>query len=169
MEKAQATPFELELETLVVRGNIVPATAGETLEALFEIEPNRRRPYCRRQCQRGCPLEHLYNENFSSYAVSVRRCCFPAGSEARNVVSHGPSLDHAAPEVRVLDTATNGEWEWKRSMLGSVPLCLPTRTYTVDDGSWRRVALYRRVDETDTAQELFTSTMPAPRRNVAFR
>src|SRR4029453_12771564 len=30
-DPAYALPFEMELETLVVRGNIVPATSGETL------------------------------------------------------------------------------------------------------------------------------------------
>ena len=48
---------------------------------------------------------------------------------------------------------TNSEWEWKRSMLG-VSSSLPTdKHFTLDDGSWRRVASYRRVDETDTPQE----------------
>ena len=39
-EEGQATRFEMEFETLVVRGNIIPATAGETLESFFKIEPN---------------------------------------------------------------------------------------------------------------------------------
>lgn len=154
-EKAQATPFDLELETLVVRGNIVPATAGETLEAFFEIEPNPSAAALPPPMPVRLPASNTYySENFSSYAVERSALLFSLpGSEARGVVSHGPSLDHAAPEVRVIDTATNGEWEWKRSMLG-VSSSLPADThFTLDDGSWRRVALYRRVDETDTVQE----------------
>ena len=71
-----------------------------------------------------------------------------------------PNLDHVAPEVRVLEGAlvagawvTSSEWEWKRSLLG-VDSSLPTdKHFTLDDGAWRRVAGYRRVDETDTVQE----------------
>ncbi len=154
-EKAQATPFELELETLVARGNIVPATAGETLEAFFQIEPNPSAAVLPAPMPARLPASSTYyNENFSSYAVERSALLFSLpGSEARDVVSHGPSLDHATPEIRLIDTATNSEWEWKRSMLG-VSSSLPTDThFTVDDGSWRRVALYRRVDETETAQE----------------
>ncbi|HEY3025644.1 MAG TPA: hypothetical protein VGJ55_05805 [Pyrinomonadaceae bacterium] len=154
-EKAQATPFEMELATLVVRGNIVPASAGETLEAFFNIEPNPQAAVLPAPLPARLPTTNtFYNENFSSYAVERSALLFSLpGSEARSVVSHGPNLDHASPEVRVIELPNNSEWEWKRSMLG-VSSSLPTdKHFTLDDGSWRRVALFRRVDETDTAQE----------------
>jgi hypothetical protein len=163
-EEAQVTPFEMEMETLVVRGNIVPATAGETLEAFFQIEPEPDPQAVVLPPQPPAPLpvtNRFYNENFSTYAVerSLLRFSLP-GSEQRNVVSHGPNLDHASPEVRVMDGdfffgfwITLKEWEWKRAMLG-ISSSLPSdKHFTLDDGAWRRVALYRRVDETDTPQE----------------
>ena len=161
-EEAQATRFELELETLVVRGNIVPATAGETLEAVFQIKPTPQALVSTAPPPAPLPASNpYYNENFSGYAIERSALLFSLpGSEQRDVVSHGPNLDHAAPEVRVMDGdfvaglwVTANEWEWKRSMLG-VSSSLPSdKHFTLDDGSWRRVALYRRVDETDTPQE----------------
>jgi hypothetical protein len=161
-EEAQATVFELELETLVVRGNIVPATAGETLEAFFQIEPNPQALVLPPPPPAPLPLSNsYYNENFSGYAVERSTLLFSLpGSEVRDVVSHGPKLDHATPEVRIMNGVfaagvfvPSSEWEWKRSMLG-VSSSLPTdRHFTLDDGAWRRVALYRRVDETGTPQE----------------
>src|SRR6266566_3477641 len=161
-EAAQATPFEMELETLVVRGNIVPATAGETLESFFEIEPNPQALILPAPQPTHLPVTNsYYNENFSSYAVERSALLFTLpGSEQRDVVSHGRNLEHSAPEVRVMDGTlmagvwvTSSEWEWKRAMLG-VSSSFPTdKHFTVDDGAWRRVASYRRVDETDTPQE----------------
>lgn len=161
-EDAQATPFEMELETLVVRGNIVPATAGETLESFFEIDPDPQALVLPPPPPPHDPTDNTYyNENFSSYAVerAARLFTLP-GSEERDVVSHGRNLEHASPEVRVMDGTriagvwiTSSEWEWKRALLG-VNSSFPTdKHFTIDDGAWRRVAGYRRVDETGTVQE----------------
>ncbi len=161
-DPAYALPFEMELETLVVRGNIVPATAGETLEAFFEIEPNSQAATLPPLQPEHLPVNNnFYNENFSAFAVerSALRFSLP-GSEERDVVSHGPTLANASPEVRVMNGTrvlgnwvTASEWEWKRAMLGVSSSLQTDKHFTIDDGSWRRVALYRRVDETDTAQE----------------
>ena len=161
-EEAQATPFELEYETLVVRGNIVPATAGETLEAYFEIEPEPQAVALPSEQPAHLPGSNpYYNENFSAWAVERAALLFTLpGSEERDVVSHGPA-GNPSPEVRVMDGAwvpvggfvPNDEWEWKRALLG-VNSALPTdRFFTLDDGAWRRTAGFRRVDETGTPQE----------------
>ena len=68
-EDAQATPFEMELETLVVRGNIVPATAGETLEAFFEVEPDPNALILPAAQPTHAPTTNTKRENFSSYTV----------------------------------------------------------------------------------------------------
>ncbi len=161
-EDAYATPFELEYATLVVRGNIVPATAGETLEAYFAIEPTPivATPPVAQPAHRPTSNTY-YNDNFSSYAIERSALLFTLpGSEERDVVSHGRNVGHASPEVRVIDGATvagvfvpNDEWEWKRSFLGVGSSLSSDQHFTLDDGAWRRVALYRRVDETGTPQE----------------
>jgi predicted phage baseplate assembly protein len=161
-EEAQATPFEMELETLVVRGNIVPATAGETLESFFEIEANPQALILPPPQPPHLPATNTYyNETFSSYAVERSALLFTLpGSEERDVVSHGRNLEHAAPEARVMDGTLMGgvwvtasEWEWKRSLLGVSSSSPSDKHFTLDDGAWRRVAGYRRVDETETVQE----------------
>ena len=151
---AYALPFEMELATLVVRGNIVPATAGETLEAFFEVEPTPQVAVLPPAQPPHLPSTNPYfNENFSAFAIERGTLLFTLpGSEARDVVSHGLSLEHAVPEVRVIDGA-NSEWEWKRSMLGASSSLPTDQHFTVDDGAWRRLALYRRVDETLTPRE----------------
>ncbi len=161
-ESAYATPFEMELETLKVRGNVVPATAGETLEAFFEVEaePNALTSPAP-QPPHEPTTNTYYNENFSSYTVERAAMLFTLpGSEERELVAHGPSLDHSSPEVRVMDGTriagvwlTSNEWEWKRAFLGTNSSISTDKHFTVDDGSWRRVAGYRRVDETGTPQE----------------
>ena len=153
-EKAQALPFEMELESLVVRGNIVPATAGETLEAFFRIEPNPQPTSLPIPPPAPLPTTNsFYQQNFSTYAIERSATLFSLpGSELRDVVSHGRNLALAAPEVRVMD-GTGSEWEWKRSLLGVNSSLKTDKHFTLDDGSWRRVAGYRRVDETQTLQE----------------
>jgi hypothetical protein len=161
-EPAYALPFEMEMPTLVVRGNIVPATAGETLEAYFAIEPTPDAIALPPLQPQHLPANNtLYNENFSSFATERSRFLFTLpGSEERDVVFHGPTLAHAAPEVRVMDGerilgtwVTDNEWEWKRAMLGVNSSQKTDKHFMLEDGSWRRVAQYRRVDETDTVQE----------------
>ena len=161
-EPAQATPFEMELETLVVRGNIVPATAGETLEAFFEVEPFLDAIALPPEQPVHLPQTNShYNDTFSSFAIERSSLLFTLpGSEERNLISHGRDLAHAVPEVRVMDGTfivnvwlPGNEWEWKRAFLGVDSSSSTDKHFTVDDGSWRRAAGYRRVDETGTVQE----------------
>jgi len=154
-EPAYSTPFELEMATLVVRGNIVPATAGETLEARFRIEPEPQAAVPFPPPPAPAPASNAhYTADFSGYAIERSEVLFSLpGSEERDVVWHGRNQEIASPEVRVLETATPNEWEWKRAFLG-VGSSQPTdRHFALDDGSWRRVAGYRRVDEAGQPQE----------------
>jgi hypothetical protein len=154
-EAAQATLFEMELESLVVRGNVVPATAGETLEAQFDIEPVPPAP----PAPFPPPPAHLpaanalYDGNFSSYAVERSSMLFTLpGSEQRALVWHGRDARTAAPEVQLFEGVNS--WEWRRALLGIVSAEPGEKVFTLDDGAWRRVASYRRVDETGQPQEM---------------
>jgi hypothetical protein len=171
-EEKYATPFEMELPTLVVRGNIVPATAGETLESFFQIEPEpnalalpppppNRTTYA---LERQAPA---LNELPADTGAEPYRPSFLMtlpDSEQRELVWHGRDTIALAPEVRVLQGAwvlgafvLADEWEWKRSLLG-VSSSLPSdQHFTLDDGAWRRIAAFRRVDETGTPQEFIHS------------
>jgi hypothetical protein len=158
-----ATPFEMEYASLVVRGNIVPATAGETLREQFQIEPlippaNPAFPYV---VERQGPLLNVSPATAAATQVVGQPQLNPAllftlpGSEDHDLVWRGATTDVAAPEIRLFELAAAGRipWEWKRSFLG-VNSSQPNDThFTLDDGTWRRVAGYRRVDQTGAVRE----------------
>jgi hypothetical protein len=173
-----ATPFEMEYASLVVRGNIVPATAGETLHEQFQIEPlvapaNPAFPYA---IERQGPLLNISPSTAAEMQVVGQPQLNPAlqftlpGSEDRDLVWRGATTEITAPEIRLFQLAAAGsiEWDWKRSFLG-VNSSQPNDThFTLDDGAWRRVVGYRRVDESGTVQE-FVHTDYASGRGVTIR
>ncbi len=171
-DQAQATPFEMEFASLTVHGNILHATAGETMEAYFQIggdgidslEPGWTPPYA--------IANAYYNENFSSDTIERQEPLVLAsvlsdedvdydpsflfslpGSEDRDLVWHGPDVQSAAPEVRLIDYTGGAEWDWKRSFIGQISSQSESTDFTIDEGTWRRVTSYRRVDETGAVQE----------------
>ena len=187
-EEDQATPFELEYESLAAHGNIVPATAGETRQAFFQIEPEcplppalpaepalvpglalmTPRPDPEEVAfaveREGLPLnppERADEEDVPAEEESRPTFLFTLpGSEARSLTWLGPEAEQTAPEVRLIEghfTAgafvAEREWEWKRSLLGGSPSEPADRDFTLDDGAWRRVAAFRRVDEAGVLQE----------------
>ncbi len=163
-----ATPFEMEYETLVVRGNIVPATAGETLLDRFQIEPSvpTSTPLLPYAVERQGPLLNVAPGSPEDDPTIAQPQLNPAllftlpGSDERDLVWRGPNLDTTAPEMRLFQVVPFGggfnhiaEWDWKRGFLG-VNSSQPTDTqFTLDDGAWRALVSYRRVDETGTVQE----------------
>ncbi len=171
-----ATPFEMEYASLVVRGNIVPATAGETLHERFQIEPlvplaNPALPYA---IERQGPLLNVSPTTAAETQVVGQPQLNPAlqftlpGSEDRDLVWRGTTTDVAVPEIRLFEPAAAIEWEWKRAFLG-VNSSQPGDThFTLDDGAWRRVVGYRRVDESGTVKE-FVHADYASGRGVTIR
>jgi hypothetical protein len=146
--EAQATPWELDLETLVVRGNLVPATAGRTVThetpagtldyTLFSTGPVAS--IDEQTVERSGPdgaLAHLYSLE---------------GSDGDLVVRLGPDPRHARPEVRLVrmepglaGLVEREEWLWQPSFLRTVEgeSSGPRDPHFVlDDGMWRRVAGY---------------------------
>lgn len=158
-----ATPFEMEYESLVVRGNIVPATAGRTFHEQFQIEPlvapaNPALPFA---VERQGPLRNVSQAAADEQQIVGQPQLNPAvlftlpGSEDSNLVWCGATTDVAAPEIRLSELAPAGsiKWDWKRSFLG-VNSSQPGDThFTLDDGAWRRVTGYRRIDESQQVQE----------------
>lgn len=139
-EPAQATPFELDLTALAVRGNLVPATAGATSRSEFHVGE---------RLSEDDPPEAVERDGANdtvAYLFSL------PGSEAAGLVWLGPRADAAVPEVRLFEVTKVGndfvrgaEWEWRRSLMG-VNSSLPADThFTLDDGTWRRVVVYRRI------------------------
>jgi hypothetical protein len=158
-----ATPFEMEYDSLRVRGNIVPATAGQTLHEQFQIEPlvlpvNPARPFA---VERQGPLLNVSpsssgeeEQNVGQPQLNPALLFTLPGSEERDLVWLGLAPDAAAPEIRLFELQPNTqEWNWKRAFLGSNSSQSGESHFTLDDGAWRRVAGYRRVDESGIIQE----------------
>jgi hypothetical protein len=157
-----ATPFEMEYDSLKVRGNIVPATAGETLVEQFQIEPalvpvKPAHPYA---VERQGPLLNVLpgsdeddSDSNQPQMEPSRRFTLP-GSEERSLIWRGAKADAAAPEIRLRRVASlPGPWNWKSAFLGTDSSQPNDQHFTLDDGAWRRVSGYRRVDENQTVQE----------------
>jgi hypothetical protein len=138
-EDDQALPFEMEIDSLTVRGNLVPATAGRTVQQRFGIGPSS---------PAGLPraVERVGPEGSIAYLFSL------PDPDAEGLVWLGGDPRDAQPEIR-LATATFGGvswtehdvWEWRRSLLGTNSSEPGDRHYTLDDGEWRRVVGYQRL------------------------
>lgn len=138
-----ATPFALDLEVLVVRANLVPATAGKTSSALFSIG------YA--TASEGAPaaIEREGPGRVTIYRHSL------AGSDASGLCWVS-SNDGRLPEVRLFEQVDLGggsfargtEWRWRRSLLGVASSDPEDRHFTLEDGSWGNVLHWDRPSET---------------------
>jgi hypothetical protein len=159
-EDEQALPFELCLRDTVVRGNIVPATAGETFTEHFVIAANASLP--------SSPVPSAVEREGPHGEVSIA-CEGPCDEVARErnpILFHsltetetrglgwvGPLRD-ARPEVELeeVEAATlepadpddPERWEYQRSLLASTA---DSAEYTLDDGIRRRVIGFHRIGE----------------------
>ena len=130
-EPAQATPFELDLATLTVHGNMLPATAGALKTARFTIGPSNNHPSA---------LERTGPDGSIAYLFSL------PGSDADELVWRGPAPMDARPEILLATLAANPEpWSWVRSPIGVNSAQPADPVFALDDGTWRRVVGYRRI------------------------
>lgn len=129
------TPFELDLETLVVRGNLVPATSGRTRSVQFRVGPPAGPADSDPQA-----IERVGANSSLSYAEVAGRVkilfSLP-GSELTPLVW----LDHdrgARPEIDVVRLA-DGAWNWLPALVGEETAAATAKVFTLEDGSYRRV------------------------------
>jgi hypothetical protein len=145
-DSRQATPFEMDMETLVVHGNLVRATAGETFTTQFRIGPSTAAKDPAEALERQGPHGSI------AYLFSLPKT-EPADPEYRgDLVWRGSDPRQGRPEIRLFEAKLSGniwvesdEWHWQRSLLG-VNSSLPSdKDFTLDDGTWRRVLGVRRI------------------------
>ena len=141
-EDAQALPFEMDLETLEVRGNLVPATAGHTVVQHFSIGPVSV-PAAGVVAE---AVERTGPEGSTAYLFSLP----DPGGEGLVWLDGDPQT--ARPELRLATATWNGAswdesevWTWRRALLGTDSSEPGDRHFTLDDGEWRRVAGYQRL------------------------
>ena len=149
-EQEQATPFELDLTTLTIHGNLLPATAGRRIDKEFTIGPSID-PLRPEAVEREGP-DTLPN----GPGISSVSCLFSlAGSDTENLVwlhpvtAAGDPRD-SLPEVRLTEidnlgiAVPNGVWTWTRALLGARSAQQQDAVFTLDDGMWDRVVGFHR-------------------------
>jgi hypothetical protein len=132
-EEAQATPFELDLRELELRGNLVPATAGRARSVRFSIGAN------------SMGLPRAVERSGPGGAVAF---LFTLPDPDREGLVWTGTEPHAArPELRLVEEDAAGgiqaEWRWERSLVGAGAQAADAR-FELDDGTWRRVVGFRR-------------------------
>jgi hypothetical protein len=149
-EGAQALPFEMCLGDMVVRGNILPATAGETVTEFFSIGANENIPpdmakNVGRTVERQGPLDEIAGRRSVTYLYSLKQ------TETRSLGWLG-ELHDAKPEVELQEVnaadlqplKTPQIWPWQRTLLDARGF---QDHFTLDDGTWRRIIGFRRIGE----------------------
>jgi hypothetical protein len=140
-EKAQASPFELDLTVLQIHGNLLPATAGGQVVSRFEIGPS------------SDEADHPAAIERTGPAKSVAHLFSLPESDRSPLAYLGPSAASAAPEVRLMEVQKiglnwvpipNREWTWTLAFLGVNSAQPEDLVFTLDDGTWTRIAGYRR-------------------------
>lgn len=129
------TPYELDLETLAVRGNLVPATSGETRSVRFRIGPPTGPADVDPQA-----IERVGPGGSLAYAPDDGRvkCLFSLpGSDLAPLAWFGDA-DAARPEIDVVKLG-DGPWSWLPSLVGEETAAATARVFTLDDGFYRRV------------------------------
>jgi hypothetical protein len=149
----QATPFELDMTLLEIHGNIIPATAGATQVQRFTIGPSAD------PADRPSAIERTGPDQSIAYLFSLPQ------TDTAQLVFLGSSTDDAGPELRLMAVklvagvwvpVPNGEWSWRRELLGTNS-SLPTSTdFRLDDGFWRRVVGYQRIGTEIVQQDYAT-------------
>ncbi|HWP45161.1 MAG TPA: hypothetical protein VNO14_18105, partial [Blastocatellia bacterium] len=149
-EDEQALPLEMCLRDMVVRGNMVFATAGETIKELFTIQGNEDIPDAEakrvaRAVERQGPLDDLACRRSVTFLYSLKQ------TEARGLGWLG-RLREARPEIELLEVdpvsltppASPQIWQWVPGLLDSREF---QDHFTLDHGTWRRVIGFERIGE----------------------
>ena len=148
----QALPFEMCLLEAQVNGNLVSATAGETIQEFFTVRGNEQAPETdpkgdpvRQVVERQGPLNHLTGRRSITYLHSLGQ------TESRGLGWLG-NLSEATPEIELQEVNPSNLhppdkpqiWKWRRTLLDARSL---EDVFTLDHGSWRRVIGFRRMAE----------------------
>jgi Baseplate J-like protein len=147
-ENDQALPFEMCLHDMVVRGNLVFATAGETFTDWFVIRTNDNLPEASpvvEAVERQGLLDDVAGRRSTAFLHSL------AQTEAHGLGWLG-SLRNAQPEVELQEVDATSLaplvppqfWEWQRSLLDSRSF---QDHFALEDGTWRRIIGFQRIGE----------------------
>jgi hypothetical protein len=151
-EDAQALPFEMCLSDMAVHGNLVFATAGETITEFFSIRTNEHIPPAQAETvelalERQGPLDEIACRRSVTYLYSLKH------TETQGLGWLG-ELHDAKPEVEIQEVEVKAAelqplttpqiWQWQRTLLDARGF---EDVFALDDGTWRRIIGFRRIGE----------------------
>ncbi|GKT07114.1 hypothetical protein [Desulforhabdus sp. TSK] len=147
-DDAQALPYEVCLENAVVHGNLVEATAGETITEFFSIRGNANIPPNRtvaKAVERQGPLDAMTGRRSVTFLHSLARTESDGMGRLGEIPDTRPEIE--VQEVNPADLQPLGTpqvWEWQHTLLDARGF---DDAFTLDDGAWRRVIGFRRIGE----------------------
>jgi hypothetical protein len=142
-------PHDLDLETLTVRGNLLPATSGKLHVQRFRIgpasdpaDPDAGLPQAIERVGPGSTLCYPEPGSDADRAAQVK-ILFPlAGSDVTPLVWH--RHDQALrPEVELVMEGDR-RWPWRPALVGETTAEATDRLFTLEDGLYRRVVGFER-------------------------
>lgn len=160
-DRGQALPFEMDLATLEVRGNLVPVMAGTTLDRRFvagAIADDSAIPAPEREGIETA-VERVGPNGSTAFLHTL------VGTESAALCRAGADPRAARPEICLVEDRfdpgagdwrteltslaqaceeSQDEWCWRRSLLGVRSSQPEDRDFTLDDGQWGRVVGYQR-------------------------
>lgn len=144
------TPWELDLETLIVRGNLVPAASGTTRKLSFRIGPRPLgAPALPSALERVGPNHDLtdrpdtaFDEDESDAVPLARRIKYLfslPGSEKVPLVWLPGEKGAMHPEVRLVPQGGGAPWDWMVSLIGAEVASVTREAFTLENGTYRTV------------------------------
>lgn len=147
-EEPQALPFEICLRDLVVRGNLVFATAGETIREYFSIRSNENIPEVSQAIERQGPLNEISDERSVLYRYSLQQAETRGLGWLTQEGKARPEIELQVVGSLTLEPLSPPDfWYWQPTLLDSTSF---QEHFTLENGTWRRVIGFRRIGETIT-------------------
>jgi hypothetical protein len=140
---SEALPCAMTIADMRIKANVVPATAGATVEEFFSIRGTGEHPDA---VERQGPLDSITATRNPLFRFSPEHCeAFGLGWLGETNASI-PEIE--LQSVVALDEAwsLDRQWSWRRTLLDSTG---DDRHFTIEDGTWRRIVGYRKSDGTE--------------------
>lgn len=149
---AEPTPFEMNLDWMKVRGNVVPVTAGVTRSSIFSTGGNTRE-YPTAVERVGANASVAFMHSLPTRGPGPTSPLVDDGIwqyvEDQQVVMLGDVARAAVPEVAVFEVAAGTwarteAWTWRPSFVGSNSSLPQDTHFILDDGAWDRAIGFQR-------------------------
>jgi hypothetical protein len=150
--ETESTPWSVDLDTLLVHANIVPAVAGRAVpaptepELLFRIpDPDSVAPPPGFAVSPPDAIARSGPNGTPCYYLPLRE------TELETLCFLGEAAEYGIPDVVVERMAFAGDpaptpWIWQRALIGSPTAGAADEVFTLEDGLWDEVARYFRGD-----------------------